>query len=114
MKHVRRLLATAIALFILLSIVIVNNIPKQKESFIYEFLDADTKLILLDEDQSFNGVNILDWQYEKNYEPEPKQTYFYIQDTDYRPESQITVIPYLNEPYEVEILKTKKIGRAHV
>jgi len=106
MRHVRRLLATAIALTILISVVIVYNLSHQ-EPFIYEFLDADTKLILLKEDQTFNGVNILDWQYEKNYEPDPKQPTFYTQDQDYIPLTEIEIIPYLEEPYEIEILKVK-------
>ena len=103
-------MAVAIALTILLSIFIVNNIPEQ-EPFTYEFNDAETKLILLNENQQFNGIEILDWTYDKDIEDEPIQTVFYTQDTEQVLESEITIIPYLNEPYDIEILKTKNTDK---
>jgi len=95
-----------IALIIIISVVIVYNLPSTKETyFIYEFYDAETKLMLLEEGQHLKDVEIIDWQYEKKIEQQPKMPMFYTQDTENITESQIEIIPFLENPYEIEILK---------
>ena len=104
-RHAKSISFT-IALIIIISVVTVYNLPLTKEtSFVYEFYDAETKLILLTEGQQLNGVEIIDWQYKKVIERQPKTSMFYTQDTENILNSQIEIIPFLTNPYEIEILK---------
>ena len=113
MKNVKRL-SVAIALIIIASVCIVYFVPTEKDSFlIYEFTDEETKLIELKDQQQLNNIEILDWDYTKQIE-QPKTRKFYTQDTEDISEQNPSIISFMEEPYEYEILKTKDYDKVRL